>query len=458
MWAGATLGQAAAREYRLRAVFECGKLDPQVGDTSVLAPFPLWLDSAAWDHVSCEAEALSREALDAEREMVQRPELRRDLALPRALRRALDGCAASDVDAGPRLSRFDFHWVRREGVAGGVGASIVGSEGAGHWQISEVNADVPGGLIEAGPLLRLMGDLLGGAGLDAAGTGGRQTPPDPGTALARSIQRRLRARGGDAQGSGLVALVHATAYADDFQVMHRLAACIESEGLRSVLAAPDHIRWEAGGKARHTPTGAPIDAIVRFYPAEWLPELGSIKQWGGLFGPGRRRGPAGRSAVLTNPATAVLVQSKRWPLVWDRLTTRLPTWRRLLPETRDPRDRATRDADWVLKPAMGRVGEGVLVPGVASKREREIRNAARRDHRAWVAQHRFESIPIPSPLGPLHVCLGVYVVDGRAAGLYARASLTPLIDQGAWEIPVLIRPRMPASAAGLAGHGELEAA
>ncbi len=45
---------------------------------------------------------------------------------------------------------------------------------------------------------------------------------------------------------------------------------------------------------------------------------------------------------MGNPGSAVLTESKRFPLVWDRLSTELPTWRRLLPATVD-----VRDADWV---------------------------------------------------------------------------------------------------------------
>ena len=87
---------------------------------------------------------------------------------------------------------------------------------------------------------------------------------------------------------------------------------------------------------------------------------------------------------------------------------------------------------------MGRVGEGVLVPGVPSRDARAIRRSARWWPGEWVAQRKFWSVPVASPAGPLHVCLGVYVVDGKAAGMYARASGRAVIDQGAMEVPVLI--------------------
>jgi hypothetical protein len=57
----------------------------------------------------------------------------------------------------------------------------------------------------------------------------------------------------------------------------------------------------------------------------------------------------------------------------------------------------------------------------------------------WVAQRRFESVPISTPVGPRHVCIGVYTVNGLAAGAYARLSAKPLIDFTAVDVPLLIQ-------------------
>jgi hypothetical protein len=73
---------------------------------------------------------------------------------------------------------------------------------------------------------------------------------------------------------------------------------------------------------------------------------------------------------LSNPATAILTQTKRFPLIWDDLTTPLTTWRALLPETRDPRHAPWCDSDdWVIKPALGRVGEGVGLREIVDSKE-----------------------------------------------------------------------------------------
>jgi glutathionylspermidine synthase len=174
----------------------------------------------------------------------------------------------------------------------------------------------------------------------------------------------------------------------------------------------------------------PLDAVIRFFPAEWLPQLPSIR-WRPYLTPG--------PALHVNPATALIVQSKRFPLTWNALHTPLPTWRRLLPETVDPRRARVEDGTWVLKSALGRVGDGVAVPGVTSARDwSRMRWAARLRPRAWVAQRRFESLARETDDGALHVCVGVFVVDGRAAGAYARASRKALIDGSAMDVPVLV--------------------
>ena len=55
----------------------------------------------------------------------------------------------------------------------------------------------------------------------------------------------------------------------------------------------------------------------------------------------------------------------------------------------------------------------------------------------WVAQRRFESLPVTTPVGPRHACIGVYTVNGRAAGAYARLSKTPVIDFAATDVALL---------------------
>jgi hypothetical protein len=97
--------------------------------------------------------------------------------------------------------------------------------------------------------------------------------------------------------------------------------------------------------------------------------------------------------------------------------------------------------DWVLKPALGHEGLDVGIEGVTGPAEwRRIRRAAGWFPGAWAAQRRFEVPPLPTPDGPLYPCLGVYVIDGRAAGAYGRMGVRPLIDHRSREVAVLVHP------------------
>src|SRR5205823_13633496 len=85
-------------------------------------------------------------------------------------------------------------------------------------------------------------------------------------------------------------------------------------------------------------------------------------------------------------------------------------------------------------------GKDVGIRGVSEPDAwRRIRRAAARDPDAWAAQRRFDAPPLATPEGPLYPCLGVYVIDGRAAGAYGRAGVRPLIDDRSREVVVLVR-------------------
>jgi len=392
------LAAADFAELRRRAIVDCCKWDPQVGDTCALARSPLVVSRAAWDNVVKIAEALAVETLAAERELVDRPELHAVLGLPRAARRALRQAARVGAPASAaRIVRFDFHFT---------------TDG---WRISEANCDVPGGLNEASGLPLAIGAHYAWA-----------TPVgDPAGAYARAIA----ARAGE---GATVALVHATAFSDDQQMMLFVARRLEAMGITTHLASPGHLRWSDGRASLAAAwwTG-PLDLIVRFFPAEWLGELPAASGWPLLF--------AGARTPLSNPATAILTQTKRFPLVWDRLRTPLAAWRAHLPETRDPRDAPWRTSDdWIVKPALGRVGEGIgMADAVSATDLRRIRRQAWWWPGAWIAQRRFSLTPLEIDGRRVFPCLGVYTLDGRVVGAYGRVSGVPLIDARAADAAVL---------------------
>jgi len=391
------LADAEYTQLRRRAIFECNKWDPQVGDTNVVARVPLVLRADAWTHVKALAEALAGETLASEMELATRPDLHAHLGLPRAVRRALAQTATIGGPVhGPRLIRFDFHDT---------------DDG---WKISEANTDVPGGLNEASGFARLMAPHYPWA----ASTG------DPAAAYCDALLQRV---GPDP----VIALVHATAYSDDQQMVACLASLLERAGARTHLASPSHIAWRDGRAWLDAAWWrGPLDLVVRFFPSEWLPMLPRGTQWPMFF--------AGAVTPLANPATAVLTQTKRFPLIWDALNTPLPTWRAMLPETRDPREAPWRNnPDWLLKPALGRVGEGIGLSGIVSAVDlKKIQRGATWWPAQWVAQRRFAARPQSDAVASFP-CLGVYTVDGRVVGAYGRTASRPLIDAKAADAAVL---------------------
>ena len=383
---------------RRRAIFDCCKWDPQVEDVCTIADVPLVLDPQAWQELVRGAETLAREVAAAEQELRGRPELHARLGLSRSVVRALRNGGDAAARASVRFVRFDFHLT------------------ADGWRISEANTDVPGGLNEASGLPRLMAPYFPGT----------RPVGDVAGAYADAIVAATRV---DAR----VALVHATAYTDDRQVLTYLARELTNRGARPALASPAHLRWE-NGRARLAADAlaGEIDAVLRFFPAEWMPDLPRGCGWSSFFG--------GTSTLLSNPATALLTQTKRFPLIWDDLRTELPTWRTLLPQTLDPRDPRCRDRDgWVLKPALGRVGEDIGMAGVTEPKDAErIARSVRKHPEHWVAQRRFDATPVMIGGRPQYPSVGVYTVDGRVVGAYGRIAERPLIDSRARDAAVLV--------------------
>ncbi len=382
---------------RRRTVLEGYKWDPQVGDIDTLSPFPLVLKSSVWKRIAAQAELLTAEAFAAEEEIAWRPELLGQLGLPRTLREVLAERTPLTPAAG-RVMRFDFHHTTRG------------------WLISEVNSDVPGGFSEASFFTEMMAQHY--PHFRPAG--------NPGAVWAHAVAEA------SAPG-GVVGLLSAPGYMEDHQVIAFLAARLRECGCRPFLAKPEQILWRDG--MAHFDTAwhrGPLDAIVKFYQAEWLSRLPEKCGWRHLFRNGKTR--------VANPALAVISESKRFPLVWDKLSTPLPTWRALLPETCDPRNAPwSRDEEWLVKTAMCNTGDTVSIrEWMQPAQWLRTRLAVQLSPGSWVAQRRFESVPVTTPAGPQHVCVGVYTVNGRAAGAYARLSNKPIINFAAVDVALLL--------------------
>jgi len=382
---------------RRRALLEGCKWDPQVGDVATLSPFPLVMKASVWNMLASQAERLTAEAIAAEEEVSSRPELLEFLGLPRALRRLLAERTPASPSAG-RVMRFDFHNT---------------TEG---WRISEANSDVPGGFTEASYFTSMIAEHF--PHLRPAGC--------PADAWARTLAAA-------AEPGGVVGLLSAPGHMEDHQVIAFLAARLRESGCYAYLAKPQQIVWHDGVAFLDTRWHrGSLDVVVRFYQAEWLSRLPERCGWRKLFRGGKTR--------VANPGLSVISESKRFPLVWEKLSTPLPVWRALLPETRDPRRAPwSRDETWLLKTALCNTGDTVSIRELMPAREwLRTRMAVQFRPAAWVAQKRFQCLPVSTPIGSRHVCVGVYTVNGRAVGAYARLSTGPVIDFSAADVALLL--------------------
>ena len=398
--AAAPLPEGIFADLRRRLVLDCCKWDPQVGDVSTLASFPLILSRHTWSQLARWAEALSMEATAAEKELVGCPNLLRRLGLPRRVREVLaDRSGGELTPAAGRVIRFDFHWT---------------TDG---WQISEANSDVPGGFTEASSWTQMVAPHYRGC--------------EPGGNPAARLAEALAESASD---GGAVALLAAPGYMEDQQVVAYLADYLCLAGLHPHVCDPRQLRWHVGRAWMETAWHCgPVSAVVRFYQGEWLARLPRRNGWRHLLRGGR--------TPVCNPLLGLLTESKRFPLGWDHLRTALPTWRTLLPETRDPRDAPWRRSDdWLLKAAFCNTGDEVAIRSAISFRSwRQAVRSARWNPGRWMAQRRFEIAPISTPIGTVFPCIGVYTVNGRAAGIYGRISFGPVVDYRATDVAVLVR-------------------
>lgn len=383
-------------DYRYRVIFEAYKWDPQVGDHNTVAEYVVLLDAPTAKQLGDYAEQLAAETANIEQAMIGRRDLAKKLGLPNSIIKTLERLNGYDKEKHVRLMRFDFH------------PTTTG------WAVSEVNSDVPGGMAEASVLPKIAKEYFLGY--------------EPGENTARHLAEAFLKR---TQAGARIAFVHATSYADDRQVMQFLGDYFENKGYRTLYAAPDHIAWEQR-RAMSLVEGeeGPIDAIVRFFPLEWLENLPRKSNWRGFYD---------TITPSCNHPAAIFAQSKRLPLIWDELSLNLPVWKKLLPETIPPKVRGL-DESFIYKPALGRVGEGISIQEAITKKELAgILKAVRKSPKDWIAQRRFISEPVRSEDGEsFHLCIGVFTVDGKAAGFYGRISPYARIDANAKDIPLLV--------------------
>ena len=325
------------------------------------------------------------------------------LGVPAPLRSVLkDAARCGATPCAVRTMRFDFHYTY---------------DG---WQISEVNSDVPGGYIEASIFTEMVGQCVPRA----------KPVGDPAHVWTEKLVRAV----GECR---CVALLSTIGFLEDQQVTAFLASQLQQRGIEAVLLHhPAQLSWE-GGRASAIARGRRVElgAVVRFYQGEWLADRRTKSGWQCLFARGK--------TLVTNPATAVLTESKRFPLTWGFLSNSMPTWRTLLPECRNPKNKEWHDdVEWVLKMAYSNTGDEVHIRDLMSAELWvKLCRAVRRHPEDWILQRRFHQRAIESNAGPMYPCIGVYVIDGVVVGAYARVSTKQVIDYAAIDAAFLVEDK-----------------
>ena len=291
------------------------------------------------------------------------------------------------------------------------------------WKACEINADCPGGHNESLGLPWL------------ARAAGFATGYDPSHVVERLVARlRALARG------GAIGVLHATGYAEDLQVCALVARELERAGTRAILASPTAPALRGDALCIHS---EPVAALYRYFPIEWMSGQRNV-------GAIARAVSTGRVRTLTGFAHAFTQSKLAFARTWERASELSPgdrdVVRRHLPESRDLRDVSrgslleSRRA-WVIKRAMGRVGDEVFVGALFEDARDwssivvETRELAARGE-AWVAQRFVPQRAIPTPWGRRLVTLGAYVLDGRFAGYFARITPDSHVSHDAVCVPV----------------------
>lgn len=385
--------------YRIDAMFDCYKWDPQFLDSNTISKHALVLTKQEARSLARLTELLDQETRDAELFLNTHLSLAKKLRLPKKLLPELKRMKNYDPKRHIRLTRYDFHPTKE-----------------GEWAISEVNSDVPGGFAEASLLPKLALQYLNSNKVESI---------DFGSHLVKALSKKIKK-------NGTVFFVHCTSYSDDRQVMQYLGDQMEQRGYHALYGAIDHLRFQ-NQEAISILDGhqGKVDGIVRFTPLEWVKDI-KPKTWSGYFD---------TKTPSCNHPIAIFAQTKRFPFVWDQLESyglSFSTWRKLLPNTIEVTKKVP--PGYLYKPAWGRVGEKISIQEACEEGEyQKILKEVKRHPKRYILQKQFSSQLLESPEGEwFHVCIGSYAVDGKHAGFYARMSRKLRIDSDAEDIPVLI--------------------
>ncbi len=240
--------------------------------------------------------------------------------------------------------------------------------------------------------------------------------------LSRSLQR--------------AAIIYPTDMPEDLSMIALYRQWLETRGCEVVLGSPYNLGLDA--QRRVTVLGKPVELIIRHYKTDWWGERELI--WENQT-PYPDPDPLERELLLlleaeneghvtvVNPFGAVVTQNKlAMALMWERqelfsaqarewIVEHIPETRRLavLDAEHLPRE------EWVLKSDYGCEGDSVVIGAFTKPSDwRLVFATTIKKH--WVAQRFFEVAPVVEAENKLLPNYGVYLLGGRAAGLFTRLS------------------------------------
>ena len=387
-------------DYKIKAMFDCYKWDPQFCDNNTLSRYVLVLTKKENEEIISLTEKLDKETRLAEEYLNKNIKIAKKLALPRKILEQIPNMQNYDKTQNIRLMRYDFH------------LSI-----DNNWVVTEVNSDCPGGFAESSLLPNLARNVINLPQLDFTSFGDK---------MVEEINKKLNK-------NGTIMMVHCTCFSDDRQVMQYMGDRLKKEGYRIIYGAADHINFkDKKAYCILDNNQISIDLIFRFTPLEWLIQM-KPRRWDGYFN---------TVTKSCNHPISIYAQSKRFPFVWNDLEKAgisMSTWKKLLPETFEVKKFLLKEG-YIYKPVYGRVGERISIKEACKGDEYEkILRDVKKHSQQYLLQKYFKSKAIITNDGnKYHICLGSYTIEGKHAGYYARMSLYPRIDSYAEDIPVLI--------------------
>lgn len=293
----------------------------------------------------------------------------------------------------------------------------------GRFAACEVNADCPGGHNETLALPRI------------AKMAGFRDARDPTTVAPRLADRLVALSGGRGSPRGAIALVCATAYAEDLQVCAIVERLIKERGGRALRVPVTGPKQSGDGVAYR---GERLSVLYRFYPLEYMEEQANVPALARATERGELASVSAFSAIF---AQSKLAMARAWAAEPDAA-------RGIFPETfafraLDGSALGRERGDWVVKRDLSRVGDDVVVGALQSddafRATLDGIAEAEADGEVWIAQRFVPPGHVPTPWGPRCLTLGVYLLDGAFVGYLARLTTASHCSHDALVVPVFVR-------------------